>query len=341
VDVAHNRRWRTSHASAAAVAETLGDRDLPLFDPERGRTIATPEGEGDGWWTGAPGAWWDGSRFWVTYRVRRPKPERGCEIRLVSSQDGEHFEPVWTMHKEQFGSPSLERSALVQDASGRWLLFVSYVDPDDDRWRIDLIEAAAPDALDPAARGPVLTADDAGGEGVKDPWVCQVDDEWQMLVSHVPTPDTVDDPSRLHASQDVFNTGLSRSMTGLATSRDGRTWDWRGTVLEPAGSDDWDAYAARLSALIRLPEGLLGFYDGAHSVEENYEERCGLVAAGDLHGWQRLDDGGPSIGARIGPGSVRYVDAIQGPHWVRYFYEFTREDGSHDLRTALLDLPGR
>lgn len=331
----HNR-----HLTATASAD-LALATLPLFDPQDGVTVVEPEGSGSGWWVGAPGAWWDGERFWLTYRVRRPKPERGCEIRLVTGTDGERFEPVWTMHKDQFGTPSVERSALVQDPEdGLWRLYVSYVDPADSRWRIDLIEADSPEALDPADRIPVLTATDAGVEGVKDPWVCRLDDQWQMVISYVPTPDALDDPDELHATQDVFNTGLSRSLTGLAVSSDGRTWRWEGPILEPQDSAAWDAYAARLSAIVALPDGLLGFYDGSHSAAENYEERTGLVIGADLRRWQRVDPGGPTVGATIGSGSVRYVDAIQGPGWLRYFFEYTREDGSHDLRTSLVELPG-
>ena len=37
-------------------------------------------------------------------------------------------------------------------------------------------------------------------------------------------------------------------------------------------------------------------------------------------------------------GSVRYVYALRIENQVFFYYEYTREDGSHDLRVSLVDL---
>ena len=312
---------------------------LPLFDPARGATVVAPPGSGPGWWAGAPSACWTGEHYYLVYRLRRPQPERGGETRIAVSSDGLQFDTIWTARKDDFDSPSIERSALVALADGAWRLYISYVDGADDRWRIDLLEAASPDAFAPAARVPVLTAADIGAEGVKDPWICRLGGEWQMIVSYAPTPtQPALDHARLHGTKDVYNTGLTRSLTGLATSVDGLHWDWQGSIFEPQ-ADGWDAYAARLNSVVWRPPVWIGFYDGSASVEENYEERCGAAYSFDLRRWRRVSPAGPLIGAaRPGPGSVRYVEAVQGTGWVRYYYEWTRPDGAHELRTSLVDL---
>jgi hypothetical protein len=74
-------------------------------------------------------------------------------------------------------------------------------------------------------------------------------------------------------------------------------------------------------------------------VAENYEERCGLAVSRDLRHWRRLSEDGPLVGSAGGPGTVRYVEAVQTAAWTRYYYEYTREDGAHELRTSLVRHP--
>lgn len=306
----------------------------PLFDPERGTTVIEPLGSGNGWWAGAPSALWTGDRYYLSYRVRRPQPERGGETRIATSGDGERFETIWVGKKEQFDTPSIERCALIRADDARWRLYISYVDGATDKWRIDLMEADSPDAFDPARRVPILTAEQIGAEGVKDPWVCQVGGVWHMLASFATTPpDLAGDHHALHGTRDIYNTGHTKSCTGLATSADGVRWRWQGALLEPS-DEGWDAYAARMNTVVYRAPFWFGFYDGSKSVAENYEERCGLACSLDLRRWERLSITGPAIGPNGGPGSVRYVEAVQGADWVRYYYEWTRPDGSHELRTS-------
>ncbi len=314
----------------------------PRFDPTTGTTVIEPLGAGSGWWVGAPSVFWDGENYYLSYRVRRPQPERGGETRIAVSSDGEHFETIWVGRKEQFNTPSIERSALLRTQEGRWRLYISYVDGADGRWRIDLLEADTPAQFDPATRQEILTAATIGGEGVKDPWVCQVGGEWLMLTSFAPTPGNLGSANasheKMHGTKDVYNTGLSKSLSGLASSSDGLTWQWEGAIFEPQ-ENGWDSYAARLNTAVWLPPAWIGYYDGSASVAENYEERCGLATSADLRTWRRLSPNGPAIGAaKPGSGSVRYVEAVQGPGWVRFYYEFTRPDGAHELRSSLVAL---
>lgn len=321
-----------------------GAASLPLsgapyvFAPDQGTPVVQPPGSGQGWWAGAPGVLWTGDRYYLSYRIRRPQPQRGGITQIAVSADGVRFDPIWTADKADFTTSSIERSSLALTDDGVWRLYVSYVDGDDGRWRIDLMEARSPDAFDPSARRPVLTAAGIGAEGVKDPWVSRLGDGWCMIASYAPAPAVLDvDPARLHATKDVYNTGLTKSLTGLATSDDGVDWRWDGSILQPR-ADGWDAYASRLNSIVGTADGWLGYYDGSASVAENYEERCGTVRSDDLRHWHRVGDG-PTVGAASGPGSVRYLDSVQTSEWIRFYYEYTRHDGSHELRTHLVNYP--
>lgn len=306
------------------------------FDPEAGTPVIQPQGHGSGWWVGAPSVWWDGTAYHLAFRTRRPQPERGGLFQIARNADGERFEVVNSIRKEDLGTSSIERGALLQTGDGIWRLYLSFVDPDDGRWRIDLMEADCPESLDPAKRVPILTAADIEGEGIKDPWVCKVGSTWHMIASYAPTPEGDVAPDDMHGTRDIYNTGTSKSLTGLATSEDGLSWHWQGPVFEP-GASGWDAYAARIKTVYRHGRLFIGLYDGSRSVKENYEERCGLAVSGDLRSWRRVSTDGPIVGPNGGPGSVRYAEAVQGPDWVRFYYEFTRQDGSHELRTVRVD----
>ena len=299
----------------------------PPFDPARGTLLVAPPGAGSGHWAGAPGAYADGDVVYLVYRLRWPRPVRGAEL-VVARGDGTAFVPIWRATRDDFASPSIERCAIVRE-NDRWRLYVSYVDGRSGRWRIDLLEADAPDRFDPATRTATFAAENADAVAVKDPWLRRVGGRWLMFVSYGTMPD---DLRGIHAGEDALSTGLTRSETGLAESADGLRWTWRGRVL--AAGKGWDRFTARLTTAVSDPEGgWLGLYDGSASLEENYEERCGLARSPDLRRWERLGDG-PAVGAAGGPGTVRYVESLATPGGTLFFYEYTRPDGSHELRAS-------
>ena len=287
--------------------------------------VAQPPGSGPGHWAGAPGAFSDGASVYLTYRVRWPRPRRGGELRIARG-DGERFETIWSARREDFGSQSIERCAILRD--GRtWRLYVSYVDGLDGRWRIDVIEAGSPDSFDPGARRLVLGADMANAVAVKDPWIRRVGDRWWMFVSYGERP--TGDERKLHASGDALSTGAVKSETGLATSTDGLRWKWEGRIFAPSAKG-WDKATARLSTAFRSGDGWLGLYDGASDISENYEERCGMARSFDLRTWERIGSG-PAIGAAGGPRTVRYVESVVFGERLLFFFERTRADGAHEL----------
>ena len=296
-----------------------------LFDPATGSVVAPAPGSGAGHWAGAPGAFADGDDVYLVYRLRWPRPRRGGEL-VIARGDGERFETVWRTRREDFASPSIERCAILREGRS-WRLYVSYVDGVDGRWRIDLIEAGSADSFDPRTRRPVLDADMASAIAVKDPWLRRVNDRWLMFVSFGERSGL---DERLHASGDALSTGAVKSETGLATSADGLRWTWEGRIFA-AASSGWDGFTARLCTAVPIAGGgWLGLYDGSASVEENYEERCGLAQSPDLHRWTRIGDR-PQLGSAGGPGTIRYVESLVIGGRVLFFYERTRRDGAHDL----------
>ena len=136
--------------------------------------------------------------------------------------------------------------------------------------------------------------------GIKDPVVRRDGAGWQAWLCCHP----LDEPGE-----------EDRMTTAYATSEDGLTWEWHGTVL--AGRPGaWDARGARVTAV--LPDGTV-YYDGRARKEDNFREQTGLV------------------GGAAPVADVRYLDVLPlpGGGW-RLFYEAPLPDGSHELRTELV-----
>lgn len=310
----------------------------------QGRIVREPAGSGSGYWVGCPGAYYDaGDRVWyLTYRIRRPRgvaPDRGGEVRIARSTDLVRWDDVVSITKDRYDSASIERSCLHRGADGQWRYLTSYVHPSDGRWCTAVLKAPTVEQLDPARREVIFTGPPLGLEGVKDPWVMEVDGVYHLFLSvATPTPKTGDGS---HASLDIFNTGECKSATGLAVSRDLDRWEWQGVVLAP-GAAGWDCYCRRLNSVVPLaaagaPPRYLAFFDGSASHLENYEEKCALAVSGDLRRWESRSPAGPALVSPHATTSLRYVDAkTDGRAWY-LFYEFARADGSHDLRVVTCD----
>ncbi|GAA1018751.1 hypothetical protein Aple_026270 [Acrocarpospora pleiomorpha] len=314
--------------------------DLPLrhLNPLDSTVVLTPEADEPGYWIGCASVLHEPlrNRFVLTYRQRRPRGhaggDRGYRCAVAVSEDGVTFTDVWSVNKRELGSPSMERFSVIA-VDGGYQLYISYVDPADNRWRIDLLEAQDVDGFDIASRREVLTAASTGTEGVKDPYVVRRGPVTYLIASYAAGLPTADGATAAHATADIYNVGVTTHPTGLATSVDGREFSWHGEVL--GVGDGWDRYQARINSVVALDGGgYLGFYDGSASHQENYEERTGLAVSPDLFTWHRLTPDGPWTVAPHATGSVRYVDAhvIDGEWWI--YFETTRPDGAHELRLA-------
>ena len=310
---------------------------LPTLNPEEGRTIIEPPGRGPGYWAGAPSVIYDqeSKSFYLYYRLRRPRrvePDRGYECHIAQSQDGQNFSPIWQAKKDEFQSLSVERAALMKTHKGTYRLYISFVDGADGKWKIDCMEAATPEKFKPEARFAVLDPDELGLAGVKDPYFWLLGGKYYFFVSYAPLPEkpTPSAEGDLHKSGDVFATGLTSSNTGLAISEDGINFTYEGDVLSPG--ETWDAGASRLTSILHLPPVYLAFYDGAISVEENYEEKTGVATSLDLRNFQRLSTKRPFLTSPHSSRSLRYMAALSVGEEIYFYYEYARPDGSHELR---------
>ena len=316
----------------------------PLFSPQEGTTVVEPAGSGTGWWAGAPSVLYDDDteKFYLYYRIRRPRgvePDRGGECCIAESSDGVSFREIWRAHKSQFESTSMERAALVKGLNGGWKLFLSYVDPGHQMWRVDVMSADAPDGFNPDDRQKVFDPAEMGIEGIKDPYVFTMGPKYHMILSYATRMGALagDQEGELHATADAYNTGLVVSRTGLATSLDGVEYTWQGDLFLPREAG-WDSWCTRVCSVVYLPPVYTAFYDGAAHVQDNYEEKTGIAVGTDLGSLERISTDGPALTSPHATGSLRYVDAVQFSDRIHYFYEYAREDGSHEIRANVVKL---
>ncbi|WP_406673155.1 hypothetical protein WBK31_23710 [Nonomuraea sp. N2-4H] len=323
--------------------------------PGQGRpAVAVPApGPGPQRWAGAPSAALDDDGTYVlAYRVRDGE-DRNVVARSV---DGGRFTTVALLPRDRFRAAMVERPALVRTPSGRWRLYVSCATPGTKHWWIGVLEAASPEGLATARVRTVFAGDSR--TGVKDPVIRHDGRTWRAwLCCH---------PLDVPGAED-------RMSTAYATSDDGLTWRWHGTVLT-GRPGAWDARGAGLTAV--LPDGRAS-YDGRASAAENWRERAGIAvpAGGPLPASMGTEPVNAPVGAdpvacplptpegtdRVagplptpigadpvsGPllipvgaepvADVRYLEVLPlpgGGH--RLFYEARRPDGSHELRTELV-----
>jgi hypothetical protein len=283
--------------------------------PERSVVAVAPPGTGPGTWAGAPSAAHRDGETYLAYRLRRPEGMgRGYAVAVARSADGEHFETLLTIGREELGAESLERPALVPTPDGGWRLYLSCATPGTKHWRVEVLEASHPGRFEPQRSRVVLPGD--ASTAVKDPVIVHDGNLWHLWAS-------------VHPLTDPDHT--DRMATDYACSTDGLSWSWQGTALSPRPGE-WDARGVRVTAVRLLPDTAVAYYDGRASAAENFEERTG-VATG-IPG--ALTAHGPIVQSPYGLGGLRYLCIISLPDSrERYYYEMTRADGSHELRTEL------
>jgi hypothetical protein len=281
--------------------------------------VLEPEDPRPGSWAGGPSAQLVDGTWWLAYRLRRPVGEgRGIANVVARSDDGVRFTPVVGIGKDAFGAESLERPALVHTPEGRWRLYVSCATPGSKHWRVDLLDADTVEGLGTAVPRTVLPGDDLNA--VKDPVIRHDGTTWHLWASVHP----LDDPE-----------ATDRMTTEHATSPDGVQWTWRGTAL--AGTPgSWDARGVRFATVVLDGTRSWALYDGRATAAENWEERTGLAVQNGDDSFVAVGDG-PLLQSPHAPFGLRYADVVAVPGGgARWFYEATRPDGGHDLRTVLL-----
>jgi hypothetical protein len=300
--------------------DTAGDIGSEVLVPRPDQSVlaVAPPGEGPGYWVGGSSAVeWDGV-IYLAYRLRRPLGiGRGYAVAVARSTDGEHFETLLTISKEEADAESLERPALIRTPDGTWRLYLSCGTYGTKHWRVELIEASSPSGFEVSQRRVVLPGD--AKTAVKDPVIVYRDGIWHLWASCHP----LEDPAE-----------TDQMVTDYATSTDGWDWTWHGTAL--AGRPGhWDARGIRVSAVQMAAGQIVAYYDGRATAAENYEERTG-VAAGP--GPTALTPLGavPFAESPYAGGGLRYLDIVElAGGGRRLYYEIARPDGAHELRTEL------
>jgi hypothetical protein len=286
--------------------------------PDRGIVAIAPPGAGPGYWAGAPSAVVGDGEIFLAYRLRRPIGKgRGYAVVVARSADGERFEPVLTIGKDELVTESLERPALVRTPEGTWRLYLSCATPGTKHWRVEVTEAAHPAEFDVRRRETVLPGD--AKTGVKDPVIVRHGGNWHLWASCHPLADPLE---------------ADQMTTEYATSADGLEWTWHGTALSGTPGR-WDSRGTRVSAVRFGNDTVTAFYDGRASATENYEERTGVAAGTDAAALTALGSEPLAMSPHHG-GGLRYLDIValpDGRH--RLYYEMTRADGSHALLTEL------
>jgi hypothetical protein len=284
-------------------------RGFPLPGSARAVVAVPAPGTGPGYWAGASSAVLDeDGTYVVAYRVRNGHD--GIDQTVVArSPDGEVFTTVATLDQSRFGAQWMERPALVRTEHGRWRLYTCCGTPASKHWWIDVLEAGDPAGLATADARPAFPGDDL--TAVKDPVVRLTDGRWHAWICcHL-----LDVPG----AEDRMN-------TAYATSDDGLTWEWHGTVLS-GRPGEWDARGARLTSV--LPDGRAS-YDGRATAEENWFERTGLARSTDADGHFAQIEDTPIV-------DVRYLDVLPLPTGgYRIYYEARLPDESHELRTEFI-----
>jgi hypothetical protein len=306
----------------------------PRFDPEKGTTVFEPEGMGYGYWVGGHNVVFDPNeeKLYLYYRIRHPLGKgRGGKCRIAESTDGIAFRDIWEATKDQLDAESIEVGSLIKDPdSGQWRLYISY-QCRNGPWRVDLIEADQPANLNAWHHRTVMQPEEYGLGFVKDPKVYIVGGFYVVFVAVSPQKRWVEGESG-------WRHPLGGDATGMMTSPDGVYFRNFRYVFEPGrgAPGEWGLFRARINSVVYLPPVYVAFFDAGSTMYDNYEEWCGVAFSHDLERWTRVSTDGPWV--RSLHGCVRYVDALVMGDEIWYYYEYTREDGSHELRASKVRL---
>ena len=296
------------------------------FDPSSSVTVKEPPGTGYGNWIGGK-VWYSPAhdQFVLFWRSRRPLEQGRAGLCGVSvSSDGFDFEDVWTATKDDFNANSIEEGHAVH-IDGMWRVYVSYEIVGTSTWRIDVLEADDLGDLDAQSRRTVLQPTDYGIPWIKDPYVRLVDDAVWLYAAVPPRSGPV-------VKGDAV-TAAPLDATVLAVSDDGRYFPSIEYVFEAPGADTWDGRRARINSMITWDDGYLAMFDGGRTFYDNYEEHAGLARSPDGVRFTRL----PEPWVTSPHGCVRYVCALRARDAIYCYFEYTREDGSHDLRVERIE----
>ena len=296
------------------------------FDPSTSVTIKGPPGPGYGNWVGGKVFYSaEHDLFTLFYRARRPLEQgRAGVCGVAVSTDGFDFEDVWTATKDDFNANSIEEGHAVW-FEDRWMIYVSYEIAGTSTWRIDVLEAERLEHLHAQGRRTVLNPSDFGLSWIKDPYVHLMDNRMWLYAAVPPRVGPTIDGDIVHAAP--------LDATVVAISDDGTYFPTIEYVFEPPADDSWHGRRARINSMITWDDGYLAMFDGGRTFYDNYEEHAGLARSSDGLRFTRLPE--PWVTSRHG--CVRYVCAVRARDAIYAYFEYTLEDGSHDLRIERIE----
>jgi hypothetical protein len=286
---------------------------LPVPRNVGAQTIAVPDDRGPGHWVGAPSALVHDGVHYVAYRQRRPVDDgRGGDVIVARVSGDGTLTELCRIDKASMDAESLERPALMADGEGRWRLYLSCATRDTRHWRVELLQAASPDAFVTARRRVVMPGDEH--VAMKDPVVVRDERGWRAWICCHP----LDDPD-----------ATDRMWTDFATSDDGIEWTGHGPALQPQPGR-WDQRGTRVTAVIERGGTMVAFYDGRANAGENWEERTGIAAGRPGH--LRVVGDAPVAQASGAYPALRYTSVVDDGDRTAVYYEVGCDDGSHELR---------
>ncbi len=284
--------------------------------------VLAPEDPRPGSWAGGPSAQLVDGTWWLAYRLRRPVGEgRGFANVVARSDDGVRFTPVVALGKDAFGAESLERPALVRTPDGTVAALRQLRHPGHQA-------LAGRPARGRHRRGPRhgdaahRAARAATRAAVKDPVIRHDGQQWHLWASVHP----LDDPE-----------ATDRMTTEHATSPDGVDWTVAGhRAGRPAGQLG-RARGPLRHRRARRRRARWALYDGRATAggELGGADRSGGAATATAASPRSATR--PLLQSPHAPFGLRYADRVALPDGgARWFYEATRADGAHELRTVLL-----
>jgi hypothetical protein len=305
-------------------------REALRFDPTQGTVIRNPPGSGYGYWAGGHKVSYDdqSGQFALFYRERRPLGMgRGGRCAVAMSTDGIAFDDVWETDRESLEANSIEVGHCLRHDDGEWRLYLSYERTASSVWQIDVLRADDPSRFVAQTRRSIANAGHFGLSHLKDPWIIRRPDGGYDLYAATASgqPPRRDGNVLRQRPEDA---------TVLLESEDGLYFPTVEFVFEASGVDTWDGHRSRLDSLFPWGGRLVGTFSGGRTMYDQFEEWCGLAISDDGRRIERLDTGGPWV--RSPYGCVRYVYGLPVGDRIHFYYEYTREDGAHDLRVSVV-----
>ncbi|NUM52108.1 MAG: hypothetical protein HUU46_00545 [Candidatus Hydrogenedentes bacterium] len=267
-----------------------------------GITVLKPDKDEAEWWAGAPSVVRDkDGTFWMACRMRTGEGERGLrgyEVRIVRSDDGERFEKVLSIKREEVPIPGFERPALLIDPNtGKFKLYACGPWKNGPWSIVKFDDAASPSEFVASTARPVIVPRESTYERDQQPV------EYK-------------DPVIIHAygKYHCYVIGYIRRNERIFhfASDDGEQWAPVGNPYEPimdlAG---WHDFFVRPASVVPTGAGYLFVYEGSKTswYDPVYNVATGIAYTFDLH---RIID--------LTPGAPIAVSATPSEHFATFRY---------------------